>query len=80
MKPVKKIWSQSPDWLQEVEPGSASDSAGLRPGDLIQEVNRKPVTTVAEFREALSRGSGQTVYLVLVLRGGEAFYVTVRVK
>ncbi|MFZ5572518.1 MAG: DegQ family serine endoprotease [Thermodesulfobacteriota bacterium] len=34
-----------------VQPDSAADKSGVQQGDLITEVNRKPVTTVEEFRK-----------------------------
>jgi len=60
--------------VADVEDGSAADEAGLQVGDVVQEVNRKPVRTVTEFRSALSRrGSGPTLFLVN--REGHNVYV-----
>jgi serine protease Do len=56
--------------------GSAAD-AGIRPGDLIQEVNRKPVRTLAEFSAAIQQ-SGTRPTLLLVKRRDAVIYVTVR--
>ncbi len=38
-----------------VEPGSKADEAGVRQGDLVKEVNRKPVTTVSELRAEVEK-------------------------
>jgi len=60
--------------VADVESGSAADEAGLQVGDVVQEVNRKPVRTVTEFRSALSsRGSGPRLFLVN--REGHNVYV-----
>jgi serine protease Do len=41
-----------------VEPGSAAATAGLRPGDVVLEVNRAQVTDVASFTKAYSASEG----------------------
>jgi serine protease Do len=63
--------------IVEVEPGSAAEEAGLRQGDVIQEVNRKPVQSVENFRAAVEGLTGDTV-LLLINRGGSTVFVTVR--
>ena len=62
--------------VDQVVPGSAAAEAGLRRGDVIQEVNRTPVASVAEFRRAVRRAGGGPV-LLLVNRGGTTSYVVV---
>lgn len=39
-----------------VEPGSKAAEAGVRSGDLVKEVNRKPVTSVSELRSEVKKG------------------------
>lgn len=56
--------------------GSAADS-GIRQGDLIQEVNRVAVTTVAQFNSAIQQSGGKPT-LVLVKRRNGAVYVTLK--
>lgn len=57
--------------ISGVERGSPADEAGLRPGDLLIEVNRQPVKDVASAQKALKAGDK---VLVLVRRGGAAVY------
>ena len=59
-----------------VEQGSAAQEADLRRGDVIQEVNRKPVRSVSEFSSAISQLGKQNV-LLLINRGGNTQYVVV---
>jgi serine protease Do len=59
-----------------VAQGSAAQDAGLRNGDVIQEVDRKPVRNVDEFTGAVS-GLGKQPVLLLVNRGGNTLYVIV---
>ena len=37
-----------------VEAGSVAEEKGIRAGDVITEVNRRPVTNMRQFREAIS--------------------------
>jgi len=59
-----------------VEPGSPAAEAGLRRGDVIQEVNRRTVTGVAEFEQAI-RQAGRDVVMLLVNRGGNTMFVII---
>jgi serine protease Do len=63
--------------VTEVEPASAAAAAGLQRGDVIAEVNRKPVHDVAQFRQAIA-GSGNQSVLLLINRGGTTHYVVVQ--
>src|SRR5207249_2469892 len=66
--------------IADIEPGSAAAESGLQVGDVVQEVNRKPVGTVNDFRSEIStRGSdpillrvnreGHTLFFALKARG-----------
>ncbi|MDR4474891.1 MAG: DegQ family serine endoprotease [Nitrospira sp.] len=62
-----------------VDPDSDAERAGLMPGDVIREINRKPVTTVKEYDQAASHlKKGQTV-LVLINRRGASLYLSAKV-
>jgi S1-C subfamily serine protease len=56
--------------------GNAAE-AGLRQGDLIQEVNRRPVRTIADFTAAVQQ-SGSRPVLLLIKRREAVIYVTLR--
>jgi len=62
----------------EVKPGSTADNAGFEPGVIIEEVNRKPVNTVAELRKAL--GAEADTVLLKVRYHGRASYLALKVK
>jgi serine protease Do len=62
--------------VTDVEDGSRADEAGLRPGDLIQQVNRQPVNTAAEFEQAMKQSGGKSAVL-LVSRHGHTSYVVI---
>jgi serine protease Do/serine protease DegQ len=57
----------------EVAPGSAAQRAGLRPGDVIVSVNRRPTTSLEELRQAIARGDRSI--LLNVQRGDAALFI-----
>lgn len=60
-----------------VERGSLAELAGIRPGALILEVNRKQVANPAEFSAALGESNGSVLLHLLQDNGGSRF-VTLR--
>jgi serine protease Do len=62
--------------VTRIQPGAGADRLGLRPGDVLLEVNRRPVTSVADFRRAVSEAKDRVV--VLVFRDGSTAYLTER--
>jgi Do/DeqQ family serine protease len=63
--------------VEEVNPDGRAADAGVQAGDVIQEVNRKPVETVEDLRSAV-RSSTDRPLLLLVNREGRDLFVTVR--
>lgn len=61
-----------------VDPGSAAEEAGLRKGDVIQEVNRKRVERLDDYNNITSGLQPGDTILLFVNRGGKKFYVTLR--
>ncbi|MBC8167635.1 MAG: Do family serine endopeptidase [Bryobacteraceae bacterium] len=62
--------------VARVQQGSAASEAGLRRGDVVQQVNRKPVASVAEFNRLVGAGRGPV--LLLVNRGGGSLFVVIQ--
>ena len=62
--------------ITSVDDSIAAAPAGLQRGEVIQEVDRKPVRNVAEFHRALAGAHGPSV-LLLVSRDGSSSYVVV---
>lgn len=60
--------------VAKVEPGSPAAKAGLRPGDLIKEANRREVQNLPEFAEAVRDPKSGENLLILVKRGENTFY------
>lgn len=58
-----------------VDPASAAAAAGLKEGDVIQEVNHGKVANSDEFTSAIGKSKGDS--LLLVNRGGNKLYLAV---
>jgi serine protease Do len=62
--------------VSSVDPSSSAAEAGLERGDVIQEVNRKPVRNIEQYRQALAGADKQPV-LLLINRGGTTHFLIV---
>jgi serine protease Do len=62
--------------VTSVAQGSAAARAGLRPGDVLLEVNRKAVTSVQDFEDTYAKAKGNV--LLLLYRRGATVFVVVR--
>ena len=58
-----------------VEPDSAAHDAGLREGDVIQEINRKPVTSADEAVRMSEKAGSKTTLLRVWSKGGSRYVV-----
>ena len=61
--------------VTSVDPSSAAAAADLESGDVIQEVNGKPVRDVTEFHHALAGTKNQTMLLLVSRAGTTRFLV-----
>jgi serine protease Do len=64
--------------VAEVDPGGPGAAAGLRPHDIILEVDRLPVKNLDSWRRALDRASGEKITLLLVKRDRSTIFITLR--
>lgn len=61
--------------VTNVEQGSLAEEAGIRPGDVIYEINRMPVKNITDYNNAVKRASGDALigtyrgYVVIKDRG-----------
>ncbi|MGE3274811.1 MAG: Do family serine endopeptidase [Vicinamibacterales bacterium] len=63
--------------ITDVDPSGQAASAGLRPGDVIQQINGKSVSSVGELRSALDAATDKPAML-LVSREGTTVFVPLR--
>jgi serine protease Do len=62
--------------VTDVDPTGPAAEAGIDQGDIILEINRKAVTSVADAKSAIDASGGKPV-LILMSRKGQTLYVTV---
>ena len=62
--------------IEQVQPGSSADNAGLQQGDIILEVNRHKVQSASDVKEDLANvPKGQDALLLVWSSGGNSFRV-----
>jgi serine protease Do len=62
--------------IEQVQPGSSADNAGLQRGDVILEVNRHKVETAADVQQELGKvPKGQDALILVWSNGGNTFRV-----
>jgi serine protease Do len=63
----------------QVEAGSPAAESGIRPGDMILEVNGTVVNTVKGYRAAIAKLKKESVARFLIKRTGRTLYLTVEI-
>jgi len=64
--------------IVRVRSGSVADEAGLKEGDIILEVNRKPVPNVAAYERVSSKVGKEQAVLLLIKRQGRTSFITLK--
>jgi serine protease Do len=62
----------------DIQPGSPAENADLRAGDIIAEINKKPVRNVADFKELMKKASLKDGVVMLVKRENVTFYAVIK--
>jgi serine protease Do len=65
--------------VTEVDPAGAAAEAGLARGDVIMEINRQAVRSIDDVQNALN-AAGDRPVLLLIARGGQVIFITVRAR
>jgi serine protease Do len=64
--------------IVRVRPGSTAEEGGVREGDMVLEVNRKPINSIKSYERAVSGLSKDQTVLLLLKRKGQTIFVTLR--
>ncbi|HKX51857.1 MAG TPA: DegQ family serine endoprotease [Candidatus Binatia bacterium] len=64
--------------VSAVEPGSAADEAGIRRGDVIVEIDRKPIRNLDEYKKSIATVRKGKGVLFLVRRGESTLFLALR--
>jgi serine protease Do len=74
---MERRQSGIPTGLVIEDAGGAAQAAGVQPGDVLLAVNGKPVSSVAQVREVVSKSSKSVA--LLIQRGDEKIFIPVRI-
>jgi serine protease Do len=66
--------------VREVRPGTPAEKAGLKAGDVIVQLEGKPVKTLTELREGLREKADQKTASLSILRKGATINVSVAIE
>jgi serine protease Do len=61
--------------VTQIKPGSKSENAGLRAGDIVKEVNHRKIKTVADFKKAIKNNKKDDPIQLFVWRPNRGFVV-----
>src|SRR6476620_9210052 len=64
--------------IAQVRSGGSAEEAGLKEGDLILELNRRPVTSLRSYESAASQVAKDQPVLLLIKRQGRTLYITLK--
>ena len=64
--------------VSSITPGSAAEEAGLRAGDVITHVNRRPVKSLEEYEREIARNEQDKPVLFLVRRGQSSLFLALK--
>jgi serine protease Do len=64
--------------VSAVDPGSAADEAGIRRGDVILEIDRKPVRGIDDYKKAVAGARKGKGILFLVRRGESTLFLALK--
>jgi len=65
--------------IVKVEPYTAAEDAGLRKGDIIQEINKKNIKNINDFNNIVSKVKKGDTLLLFINRNRNKFYITLKV-
>jgi serine protease Do len=63
--------------VTEIEADSPAERAGVRTGDIIREINRKPVKDVRDFERLISQLTPKSSVLLLLNRGNATIFLSI---
>lgn len=64
--------------ITAVEPGSSAEEAGLRRGDVISEIAKRPVRNMADYKAAIEKNENSKSLLFLVKRGESNLFLALK--
>ncbi|MBF0357773.1 MAG: DegQ family serine endoprotease [Magnetococcales bacterium] len=65
--------------VSDVDKGGIGAESGIRPGDVIIEIDRKAVRSMSDFNSATKKLKPGSTLLILLLRGGDPHFMAVQI-
>ncbi len=64
--------------VTDIQPGSPAQDGDIKSGDIIKEINRKPIKNIEDFKEAMKNVNIKEGIVLLIQRESTTFYVVLR--
>ena len=64
--------------ITAVAPDSRGDEAGLQPGDIIREIDRKPIRDLSDYKKIMASAIQEKSVLFLVQREDNTIFLALR--
>ncbi|MBK9438856.1 MAG: PDZ domain-containing protein [Chloracidobacterium sp.] len=76
---AKQLGLDSNDGLvvADIDPNGPAATAGISRGDVILEINKRPISSVADVKTVIDASAGKPI-LLLITRRGQTIYLTIR--
>jgi len=62
----------------KIDQGSKAFEAGIRPGDMVTQINQKDIATIEDYKKAVLKLKTKERILLLIRRKGEDLFLTIR--
>ena len=62
----------------KVDSNSKAFEVGIRPGDVVLQINQKEIATIEEYKKAVAKLKAKDRILLLIRRKGEDLFLTIR--
>ena len=62
----------------KIDPASKAFEAGIRPGDMVTQINQKDIATIEDYKKAVLKLKTKERILLLIRRKGEDLFLTIR--
>ncbi len=64
--------------VTDVQPGSPAQEGDIKSGDIIKEIDRKPIKNIEDFKEAMKKVNIKEGVVLLIQRENTTFYTVLR--
>jgi serine protease Do len=61
-----------------VDPNSKAFEVGIRPGDIVLQINQKDIATIEDYKKVIAKLKAKERILLLIRRKGEDLFLTIR--